>query len=766
MYLLSPIHRAFSRCANRRNVAILMAGFALATVSKSLLMAQSVCLPLPRLLTMMPMGGTAGAQVEITISGENIEDVSQMLFNHPGLGAVPKLDANGLPVDKQFIVSIAENCPDGIYEARVLTRLGISSSRVFSVSHLPESVRATPNTTLDTAMELSVNSICNAVITEKSVDHYTFKAEQGHRYIVHCSSRGIDSKLDPVVIVADSQGRDLVVQRQGDVLDFVATESGKHVIKIHELTFKGGLAYFYRLSLTEIPIGDNLPSFASTKPVNAFSWPPDGLPEEAATVEASPEVAASEPQTITLPCDLSGSFFPAADVDTFEFVGKAGDAWWVEVASERLGRPTDPSVLIQKVTGEGDTIVFTDVAEFTDIASPIKPSSNGYAYDGPPYDGGSLDIINRLEIKEDGRYRLRLIDLFGSTRNDRRNRYRLIIRQAAPDFALAAWGLHMELRNGDRNALSKPLSLRGGSTLALEVVAVRRDGFDGDIELVMEGLPQGVSSAGLKIPSGKTNGILLITAEADAPKALTQAKFYGVSEINGQTVQRSVRMAQMAWPIVDAWNEIPSPRLVDGIPVSVTDSELAPLTIAAKESKVYDVKVGEKVSIPLAHVKRSEFSGSVLQLKTLGHGFESVPRFDVSLGEDSSEATLDLAALKTPPGEYMIAFYGSAVAKYRYNPSDVFVAEAAVRNAEAELNALTLEVQKLTEVTNAAPEATKDASNQLLATAIAKKQASEAALLTSSEKLKAANQKATPSDTVEIIISKPITIRVNPAGTQ
>jgi len=31
-------------------------------------------------------------------------------------------------------------------------------------------------------------------------------------------------------------------------------------------------------------------------------------------------------------------------------------------------------------------------------------------------------------------------------------------------------------------------------------VAFRRDGFDGEIELAMEGLPKGVTAQGLKIP--------------------------------------------------------------------------------------------------------------------------------------------------------------------------------------------------------------------------------------------------------------------------
>ena len=238
--------------------------------------------------------------------------------------------------------------------------------------------------------------------------------------------------------------------------------------------------------------------------------------------KSSRTIRPAQAQRITLPCDIAGSFFPAADVDTFEFNAKKGEVWWVEVASERLGLPTDPSIIVQHVAGTGGDEKLTDVAELSDIPSPVKVSSNGYAYDGPPYNAGSTDILGKIEIKEDGLHRLKLSDLFGGTRNDPRNVYRLIIRQAAPDFALVAWALHMELRNGDRNALSKPISLRGGSTMALEVVAVRRDGFDGEIELTMENLPDGVTASGLKIPAGQSRGIMLVTAAEGAPQGVVQ----------------------------------------------------------------------------------------------------------------------------------------------------------------------------------------------------------------------------------------------------
>ena len=41
-------------------------------------------------------------------------------------------------------------------------------------------------------------------------------------------------------------------------------------------------------------------------------------------------------QQVDLPCDIAGSFYPAADVDTFQFAAKKGETWWIEVASDLM----------------------------------------------------------------------------------------------------------------------------------------------------------------------------------------------------------------------------------------------------------------------------------------------------------------------------------------------------------------------------------------------------------------------------------------------
>ncbi len=655
----------FLHCRSCWSAAILLSCvLSLLSVTKDAV-AQSVCLPSPRLLTTMPMGGQVGTEFEVTITGEFIEDAGELRFSTAGITAERKVGSDGQPVANQYVVRIESDCPRGVHEARVVTRRGLSSSRAFSVGDLPEAIQVKPNTVLEQAMPVALNSICNGAMSVKSIDHYRFEAAEGQRVVVDCAARGIDSKLNPVLIVGDAQGRDLVVERRGGAIDFTVPQDGNYTIKVHDLTFKGGPEYFYRLALQSVAGDATVRRLASTQSVSSFSWPPAGLSAEAESTEVEASGSEAMAQAITLPCDIAGSFFPAADVDTFEFQASEGDVWWVEVGSQRLGRPTDPSVLVQQIVPDGDSEKLVDITELSDIPSPIKVSSNGYSYDGPPYNAGSSDVLGKIEIKQDGRYRLQLTDLFGGTRSDPRNRYRLIIRKASPDFAVVAWALHMNLRNGDRNALSKPIALRPGTTMPLEVVALRRDGFDGPIELLMEDLPDGVTAHGLRIPAGKSRGIMLVTADEGAPSGVSEATFVGRGEIGGATVTRPCRLASMAWPVVNSWSEIPAPRLLADVPVSVSGSEVAPITIAPREKKKWQVTAGGKLTIPLIHMRRSEFSGATIGLKTFGEGFEQMPQVDVPLTADSSEVVIDLAKLKTPPGDYTIAFYGSAVAKYR-----------------------------------------------------------------------------------------------------
>ncbi len=700
--------------------------------------AQQVTLPLPRLLTVMPMGGQAGTNVDVTITGENIEDVTELTFSSPKITAKPVAGATS-----KFTVSIAVDVPVGVYDARVMSRLGVSSVRAFSVNKLPEVVRTKANNTVETAMALPVGAICNATMTKRAVDFYSFQGVKGQAVAIDCAAVGIDSRLTPVLILADAKGGDLKVNRTGGIIDFTPPADGTYLIKVSDLTYQGGERHFYRLALQNSPAQPQ----PKTQMISAMSWPPEGLAATAPAKETEPNN--KDAQKITLPCDIGGAFYPAADVDTFEFTAKKGETWWVEVASERLGLNTDPFVFVQ----QSKSGKFIDVAELYDIAPSMKVTSNGYSYDGPPYDAGSPDVNGKFEIKEDGTYRLQVRDLFGGTRTDPNNIYRLIVRQATPDFSLATWAVHMTLRNGDRASLSKPMSLRQGDSRAFEVAVQRRDGFDGEIDITMENLPPGVAAAGLKIGKGKPYGHLILTASSDAKRGFSLAKITGKATINGAVVARPVRVASMEWPVKDAKGEIPAPRLMADVPVSISDSEQAPLTIALAENKVFEAKAGETLKIPLKLTWRNEFNGTSIKVKAYGEGFSGIKEFDIPIKAATHELILDLAALKIAPGDYTFALQSLGICKYRYNPAAVPLAEAEQKKAEQLLTAAAADAKKIA-ATDA--EAAKKAAE--------KQKQAEASMTAATSRMKTVTTAANPTDTVEILISEPIRVSVKPAA--
>ena len=683
--------------------------------------AQLASLPAPRLLSLMPMGGQAGTTVEVTLTGTDLDEANALRFSVPSITAKPKLDAKGQPEMFKFIVTLPADAPRGIHEVRAVTRFGISTARAFVVGGLPEVVRAKPCNTPVTALPLEIGTVCNSSVTVAAADHYSFQAKKGQRVLVDCAAPEIDSKLLKVIIITDAQGRDLLVNRRGGLVDFTAPAEGRYMIKVHSLTYEGGAEHFYRLTLTDAghteflfpPMTGNgfsvfgrmtggtpdpktvldgkplevkamkmemesnaplattaqglpLPLAAVSSPTFSFSSSEaKSLPQHitllrgsgATMLEKEPNSGGADSQKITLPCDIAGQSYPAADVDSYEFTAKKGEVWWIEVTSHRLGLPTDPFVVVQRLAAEGK---LTDVVEINDIANPIA---------GTPYDAGSSDPLGKLEIKEDGIHRLQLRDLFGSTRTDPRHVYRLQIRKAAPDFALVAWPFHAPTVNNDRSAPAKPLALWKAGTMALQVAAIRRDGFDGEINLRADDLPAGVTAQGSKVPAGKTQGFVFLTAAETAQAAEVYLRIFGRATVDGKTVEHPVRLASVIWPVGDMNTEIPRARLAAENVISISGREMRPISIAPAESKVYEGRAGETLTIPLKITWRGEPT-SAIKLKAIGTGFETIKEVDVALKAATANVTIDLAALKTAPGEYVFALNGVGKGKYTRNPAD------------------------------------------------------------------------------------------------
>jgi hypothetical protein len=773
-------------------------------------------LPAAKLATVFPPGARKGTFAEITITGADLDELTELRFSHSGITAKPALDAAGKVQPNKFTVAVWPDVPPGVYEVRAVGRFGISNPRAVAVGDLPESNETASNTSPGGATEVAVGSLVNGQCATGAVDHFRFPAKRGQRILIDCVAREIDSKMEPVLTLLDPAGRELERSRTGDVLDFTAPADAQYLLQVADAVFRGGPEYFYRLTVSAGPhldfvlppagvagakgkhvvYGRNLPGGTPAAGITLNGKPLEQLPAEidlpaaalapctllrspaqsvldgiayrvrgeraasnaallavadsALAPEQNPNDKPAEAQKLAAPCEVTGQFFPRGDRDWYSFDVKKGDVYWIEVFSQRLGLPTDPFLLVQRVTKN-------DKAEeqSSDVQEAYDTDAN---VGGADFNTASRDPAYKLEAKEDATYRVQVRDLFNTVRDDPRLVYRLSVRKEKPDFCLAV----MPVKPGaDLKDLPAPPLLRKGGSVPVRVVALRRDGFGGEIALSAEGLPPGVTCAAGSIPAGAASGTLVLTAADDAAGWAGPLRVVGKAQLNGAEAVREARGASVLWAVPDAAAEAVRSRLTgDGFAIAVSAAEAAPLSIAPADVKPLEVAASAKLKIPLKLTARTGPAGK-LKAKPAGHpSLDRAAEVEIDGAAKEASLEIDLNQHKLPPGTHTLYVRAEGPVKYLRSPEVLKAAEEAKQKAEKA-------------ATDAAA-AAKDAAEKLAAAkkgadAEATKAAEKLAAETDAKSKEAEKQKqaaikaaadAGPKDTPAVVYSAPIVVRV------
>ena len=123
-----------------------------------------------------------------------------------------------------------------------------------------------------------------------------------------------------------------------------------------------------------------------------------------------------------MPCEFVGQFAPRGTPDWIQFDAKKGEAYVIELISQRLNLATDPYFLLQRVVkndkGEEQVSDVTGrtTARRMSVRRPLQPDVERSGV--------------RFEVPDDGTYRVLVRDLYA--RDDARDVYRLSIRTPAP----------------------------------------------------------------------------------------------------------------------------------------------------------------------------------------------------------------------------------------------------------------------------------------------------------------------------------------------
>jgi hypothetical protein len=645
-------------------------------------------LPHIRLDRIFPLGGQAGSEVQLEITGRDLDDVKALHFDHPGFKA-EFLKAN------QFRVTIASDVPLGTHEVRAIGKWGISAVQLFEVGRgLTEIAEKEPNDSADKAQPVPMNVAINGKSDNNGDDFFRFPAKKGERIVIDCRAFRLNTTLRAILTLSAADGKQLLASRPyynrtDPLLDFVAPADGDYVLRLHDMTFVGGLAY--RLIISNHPqienvfpaaiapggkaevtvLGRNLPggkpalewmihdhpldvlklSFAAPPIADRFTfinhmpspslnsrgvqlWPENlkdclnpatfAWADMPITLEQEPNDSPEKAQPLTLPTVVCGRFDKPGDADWYTFTAKKDEAISIDLLCERLDLPGDPFVVVSNEKK-------TELDTFDDHGVNFNALAQF-----------NRDPVGVFRVPADGTYRLFVKERYGN--GGARYQYVLRLAKNEQDF-------YPVVCHETPSSPSCPVVRQGGS--AHFDFCVNRRNLSGPVTIEAEGLPPGVTCPPVHVSPQTQQASVVFTAAADAPEWSGAIKLKAWAMIDGKRLERPVRCAQRRWPI-------------DNINTSLEAREIC---IAVRSTAPYGVRLPtEKLTIAAggegeakATVKRhwSDFKGKV-QL----NGLNLPPGFQfqtTDIAEGKVDATFKLkVAGNVPPGEYSVVLRGDA----------------------------------------------------------------------------------------------------------
>ena len=741
----------------------------------------------PVITSVFPPAAQIGAETEIAIVGTDLDDAAGLQFSATKATSKPKLVANKSPEPGKFVVGVPADAATGMSDLRLAGRLGISNPRGFFFSKLPVVVVPGAANTAATAFKGKVDTVYAGKAVKNAAAYITLDVEKGRRLFVVCRPSDFDSRMEAAVTVSDATGRVLERLKPDGILDITPADTGTFTLKVSDLMFRGGDDYAYCVVVTTAPLveaiftdgqiatlyGRNLPGGAVADGLARFGKPLERvqLPAEQAkglitssvvaparfgpeTKAASGDAAA--PEALTLPAKFAGWFPARGKARMFTFEARKGETCVIEVHCSRQGLAADPFLVVEKISKDADgKETYATVGEVYDAESITAPDELGGVFRDPSY---------RFEVKEDGRYRVQVRDLFCNSPASPRHPFELGIQKEGVAFELVTFPVVLPKAKAARTADFGISSLWRGGLVAMKVVALRKQGFAGPIQLKVENLPAGVTAICGIIPQGGTSGYVVFKADESAPAWSGSIRVSGTAQKDGQPVSELASLgATLVWKVADSQKEPVLTRLTRDIALAVDGSDLAPVTLEAALPGNLEVTVGGKCTIPFKVLRRGD-AADAFKVKVVGVGTPAtVPEIDVPAKAADGKLEIDTAALKLPVGEHQVLLQGSTKFKHRRGAPEAQAADEELKKISAEAAAMATAAKAAAEAVTKAPKEQLADAEKAAKEAAEKQKQMEQRKTEADKRAKDLNAKAAPKDAVFVLYSNPMTLLVKEA---
>ncbi|MHC4565255.1 MAG: PPC domain-containing protein, partial [Planctomycetota bacterium] len=375
------------------------------------------------------------------------------------------------------------------------------------------------------------------------------------------------------------------------VLFYRIPRAGDYELEIRDSIYRGREDFVYRVAVGEQPyitqafplggkagintvaavVGWNLPEKSlplDTRPggdsirqmkyhegkkcSNAVPYAVDTLPESNETESNDTTQSA---QRIDLPKIINGRMDKPGDVDVFSFTAGAGDKIVAEVYGRRLNSPLD------------------SLLRLTDASGKVLELNDDY-------------MLKEEHLHKAGTYYVHLAD--SQRHGGDAYGYRLRVAVAQGDFAL--------------RVAPSSINTYQGRVVPISVHALRKDGYNGEIEVVLKNAPAGFKLDGGGIPAGRDSVRMTLTVPPKAAIGPMDLQLQGRISVGGEVISHTavpaddVMQAFLYRHLVPAeefvvlvqkarWGA-PPVELLGGSPVRIPAGSSARVTLKTRKSQV------------------------------------------------------------------------------------------------------------------------------------------------------------------------------------
>ncbi|MDA1233138.1 MAG: hypothetical protein O2856_20430, partial [Planctomycetota bacterium] len=515
----------------------------------------------PMLMNLSPTAVQVGQSSEHTVESRySMFGANQVLISGEGVtGEVVTPMALGKDGKEPALTQIrlkftvTPEAMTGVRDFRILGPTGPSTIGQLVITRDTVIVEDPKNDTQETAQPVTIPStVCGCVEKAEDVDFYRFSIDQPTSLTFHCLAMRLEDRIhdlqthvDPIISIRSAKTGSTLAMADNDFAadPFLSHvfEAGEYLLEVRDVRYQGNKYWNYAIEISNRPyLSQVYPAIVSVGQTTqlqlvgeyladaaAAEYPaPAALPNpddrESCTIDVSltsadntlnpvPLVITTLPVTvesdgdnntsatatsITVPAAVSGRIEADSDIDCFSFDAKRDELISVEVLARRNGSGLDS--IIRLINAEGKPLTENDDMRLWGRRT-VQDS-----------------MIENWKVPADGRYTIEIRDVH--LRGGADFVYGIEVTHATPQFDL--------IMDTDKTWLTP------GSCAAIFVRANRRNGFAGEIQLQIEGLPEGVTATCGKVMAGAAvDGCIVLEAAADAKQIASNIRVSGSATI-------------------------------------------------------------------------------------------------------------------------------------------------------------------------------------------------------------------------------------------